>query len=214
MRIHCALACFVAAYGLAGAAGCNSGPSRVEPPSIDAGNAASEAMEMYDKDDDGKIAGPELDAAVGLKAAMATLDANKDGAVQEDEIVKRIESWQASTVGIVTLSFRVTMDGKALQGAKVVFEPEPFLGDDIQAAEGYCSPMGSTTVSIPKEKRPAADTPAGVQLGFYRVRITKEEGGKETIPAKYNSQTTLGKEVAPDDPDIMAQRQGFALKSK
>jgi hypothetical protein len=208
------LCALVALCATACTAGCSQGPSRVKPPSIDADGAASEAMEMYDKDGDGKIAGDELDAAVGLKAAMATLDANKDGAVQEEEITSRIESWQDSGVGIVMLSFGVWMDGKPLQGAKVEFEPEPFLGDDIQAAVGYSSPVGVAVVSIPKDKRPAADTPPGVQLGFFRVKISKKEGGKEALPAKYNAETTLGKEVAPDDPEIMEQKLRFDLTTK
>jgi hypothetical protein len=199
---------------LLAALGCSSGPSAVTPPDIDAGDAASQAMEMYDKDGDGTIAGSELDAAVGLKAAMATLDANKDGSVQEDEISQRIDSWQASGVGVVALNCSVRLDGRPLEGAKVVFEPEPFLGDDIQTAEGETSPVGSTIISVPKANRPTADTPPGVQLGFYRVRISKEVAGKEAIPAKYNTETTLGQEVAPDDPSIMAQKMGFQLDGK
>src|SRR5688500_9351038 len=94
------------------ALGCSSGPSRIQPPSIDADDAASQAMELYDKDGDGAIAAAELDAAPGLKAAMATLDTSKDGSVQEEEITARIESWQASGVGIVSLNCTVTMDGR------------------------------------------------------------------------------------------------------
>jgi len=199
---------------LAAALGCSSGPSRVQPPSIDADDAASQAMELYDKDSDGAINAAELEAAPGLKAAMATLDENKDGSVQEEEIVARIESWQASDVGIVALNCTVTMDGKTIPGAKIVFEPESFLGGDVKPAEGETSPLGITTISILKANRPAADTPPGVQLGFYRVRITKDTGGTESIPPKYNTETTLGQEVAPDDPAIMAQRMRFDLKSK
>jgi hypothetical protein len=108
----------------------------------------------------------------------------------------------------------VQLDGRPLTDAKVLFEPESFLGDQVQAAEGETAAAGTTSVSIPKANRPTPDTPPGLQLGFYRVRISKEVGGKETIPARYNSETTLGQEVAPDDPAIMAQRMGFQLESK
>jgi len=37
--------------------------------------------------------------------------------------------------------------------------------------------------------------PAGVPLGFYRVEVSK---AGENIPAKYNTDTTFGQEVAPD----------------
>jgi hypothetical protein len=209
MRTHSIfLTAIVSAFG------CSSGPSRVQPPSIDADDAASEAMELYDKDGDGAIAGSELDAVPGLKAAMTTLDANKDGSVQEDEIVARIESWQASGVGVVSIDCFIRMDGRPLADAKIVFEPESFLGDQIQAAEGQTGAGGTAPVSIPKANRPTPDTPLGLQLGFYRVRIAKEVGGKETIPARYNAETTLGQEVAPDDPAIMGQRMGFDLESQ
>jgi hypothetical protein len=197
---------------LAAALGCSSGPSRVQPPSIDADDAASQAMELYDKDSDGAINAAELEAAPGLKAAMATIDTNKDGSAQEEEIAARIESWAATGIGVVAITCTVTMDGKPLTDAKVVFEPEPYLGDALQVAEGVTSPLGSTTVSIPKANRPTPDTPPGAQLGIYRVRITKEGGSP--IPAKYNTETTLGQQVAPDDPSVMGQKMRFNLESK
>jgi hypothetical protein len=199
---------------LLAALGCSSGPSHIKPPSIDAGDAASQAMDMYDKDGDGAIAGSELDGAPALKASMDTLDANKDGAVQEEEIVQRIETWQATKIGIMPVGSGVTLDGRPLVGATVTFDPEPFLGDDIKTAVGETGPSGSATVSIPKDQRPTSDTPAGIQIGFYRVRVSKVVDGKETIPAKYNTETTLGQQVAPDDPAILRQNMSFALTTK
>jgi hypothetical protein len=199
---------------LLAALGCSSGPSAVEPPDIDAGDAASQAMELYDKDGDGAIAGSELDAVPAFKASMKNLDKSGDGSVQEDEIAARIESWQNSGDGIVALAWSVTLDGRPVEGAKITFEPEPFLGDQIKAAEGETSPVGMSTVSIPKANRPAPDSPPGVQLGFYKIRVSKQAGGKETIPARYNTETTLGQEVAPDDPAIAGQKLRIELSSK
>jgi hypothetical protein len=48
------------------------------------------------------------------------------------------------------------------------------------------------SVSAQDEKFP------GVYLGLYRVKVSKQVGGRETIPARYNSQTELGCEVATD----------------
>jgi hypothetical protein len=202
-----------AALGLALVAGCSGGPSRIEPPSIDADDAAAEAMTLYDKNGDGAIADSELDAAPALKASMATLDKNADKKVQEDEIVQRIEAWQETGTGIVSLTCAVTLNGRPLEGAMVRFEPEPFLGEGLKAAEGETSPIGNTVVSIPKEQRPAPDAPPGVQLGFYKVRITKQVGGKESIPAMFNSETTLGQQIAPDDPALLKQNLRFDLKT-
>ena len=43
----------------------------------------------------------------------------------------------------------------------------------------------------------AIDAP-GMHCGLYRVEISKKDaGGQETLLARYNTQTTLGQEVAP-----------------
>jgi hypothetical protein len=202
----------VLACGLS-AAGCSSGPSRVRPPSINASGAASEAMELYDKDGDGFIAGSELDAVPGVKAAMETIDADKDGKATEEEIAARIEAWQASKIGVMAVKANFTLDGRPLSGAQITFEPESFLGQDIKAATGEAS-GGVAMVSIPKEQRPAKDTPPGLQLGLYRVRVSKKANGQETIPAKYNTETTLGQQVAPDDPAVAGQKMRFELTTK
>jgi hypothetical protein len=195
--------------------GCwSSGPSRVQPPDIDAGDAGDQAIELYDKDGDGSIAGAELDAVPGIKAAMETIDADQDGKATADEIAARIEAWQATDIGVMGVNCGVTLDGTALAGATVTFEPESFLGDNIQAGVAEIGAGGSAMVSVPKDKRPAQDTPPGVQLGLYRVRISKLVNGQETIPPQYNFQTTLGQQVSPDDPAVAGQRVRFELTSQ
>jgi hypothetical protein len=195
-------------------AGCSSGPSRVKPPSISPSGAASKAMKEFDKDGDGFIAGSELDASPGIKAAMSTIDADKDGKVTADEIAARIEAWQASKIGVMTVGCNFTLDGRPLTGAQVTFEPEPFLADSLKAAVGETDIAGTALASVPKEERASKDTPAGFQVGLYRVRVSKKSGDKETIPAKYNTETTLGQQIAPDDPAVASQRIRFALTSK
>ena len=192
--------------------GCSGGPTAVTPPSIDADGAAEAAMQQYDADGDGFIAGSELDKAVGLKAAMATLDANQDSKVDADEISQRILSWQKSHVGLTGINCLVTMDGRPLPNAKVEFIPEAFLGAEVLPAEGETARTGRAIVSIPTEQRPDPTWPPGVQYGFYKVKITTSGGSP--IPAQYNEQTTLGQQVAPDDPAILSQRMEFPLKSK
>ena len=199
---------------LAGLAGCSSGPGRVQAPSISASGAASEAMTTYDKDGDGFIAGAELDAAAGLKAALKKLDLDSDGKVSEDEIRQRIEAWQSTGIGVMLITAGFKLDGKPLTNAEVTFEPEAFLGGNIPSAVGEIDSTGMTLISVPKDKRPEKDTPPGLPLGFYKVLVSKKPSGQETIPAKYNAQTVLGQEVAPDDPAITAQRVLFELSSK
>jgi hypothetical protein len=195
-------------------AGCSGGPSRVQPPSISASGAASQAIEDYDKDGDGSLAGSELDAAPGIKAAMATIDADKDGKVTADEIEQRIEAWQATKIGVMGITASFTLDGRPLTGAEVTFEPESFLGDELKPAIGDTGSSGSAMPSIPKDQRPTKDMGPGLQVGLYRVKVSKKVNGQETIPAKYNSETTLGQQVSTDDPAIAGQRLRFELKTK
>jgi len=192
---------------------CNRGPSAIVGPSISASGAGSKALELYDKDGDGKIAGAELDAAPALKAAMTTLDTNSDKAVDADEVAARVNAWAATGTGLTEIRCKVTLDGQPLGGAKVTFEPDPSLGDNIQAADGETNMYGLVTVTIPPEKRPKPNWPSGGQLGLYKVIISKAVNGKETLPARYNTQTTLGQEISNDDPKFKNRNMIFALKS-
>ena len=194
--------------------GCSSGPSRVQPPAIDADDAGEQAMELYDKDGDGFLAGAELDESPGIKAAMETIDGDKDGKVTADEIAERVKAWQATGVGVLTTNSKFTLDGRPLAGAEITFAPEPFLGDNIKTAVGETDNSGSALGTVPKEQRPTPDTPPGFQPGLYRIRVSKKVGGKETIPAKYNEQTTLGQQYSTDDPALMSQKVRFELTSK
>jgi hypothetical protein len=194
--------------------GCGGGPSRILPPHIDADDSAEQAMEMYDTDGDGLLSAAELEAVPGLKAAMETLDTDKDGKASELEIAERIRFWQASKGGVTSTNCHVFMDGKPLEGATVTFDPESFLGEEIQAAVGTTNFRGAAGPSIPKENRPIADMPPGMQLGTYRVRISKLVDGEETVPAKYNAETTLGQQVSTDDPAIVGRRVIFKLQSR
>ena len=178
---------------LALCAGCSRGPSRVRPPSIDASAAGTKAMEMYDANKDGKIAGEELDKCPAMKSAIAQIDPSGVKEVTAEKVTARVQAWQASKLGRMSLSCTVTHNGKPLEGAAVNFVPEKFLGENIQTATGKTDANGVAMLSVPV----VADSkdPPGVAPGLYRVEITKP-GDK--IPAKYNTETTLGQEVAID----------------
>jgi hypothetical protein len=214
-HIHLAL---VNSLGTAGVClavtGCSSGPSRVDAPDYDPAGSAAKAMHIYDKDEDGFIAGEELNAAASLKASMATLDLDKDEKVSEDEISTRIAAWRDTGTGLTSVRCQVTLDARPLVGVTVTLEPEDFLVDTIQPAIGTTNRDGIASPKIPKEKRPTADTPPGIQLGFYKILVSKNEGGSEQIPAKYNTETVLGQQIAPDDPQVKGQMIMLNLTSK
>jgi hypothetical protein len=122
-----------------------------------------------------------------------------------------------SLTGLVTelspAHVHVTLDGQPLAGAQVLFEPEAFLGDEIKKATGTTNQFGDVAPVIAKEDRANPTLPGGVHFGLYKVRISKQAGGKETIPARYNSETTIGQEVSYDDPGLGFKGITYALKS-
>jgi hypothetical protein len=172
---------------LAASAGCPGGPARVRPPTIDAAAAGAKAIEMFDANKDGKLSGKELDKCPGLKDALPRVDPSGKGAVTADMIAARIRVWQELKVGRLTAGCRVLRRGQPLSGAEVNFVPEKFLGESIQTATGTTNASGSVGLGVSGQP--------GVPPGFYRVEITK---AGLNIPAKYNTETILGQEIAPD----------------
>jgi hypothetical protein len=195
-------------------AGCSRGPTRLDAPDFDPAESAGRAMKQYDQNGDGFVAGDELEKAPGLKAAIKNLDMDDDGKVSEQEIADRVNTWLKMNVGLTKFSCLVTLDGTPLQGATVTFVPEEFLGGAVQQAEDVTTMVGSASPRIPKEKRPSPDSPPGMQLGLYQVQISLKQGDKETIPAKYNTQTVLGQEVSNDDWAIQNNQVRFNLTTK
>ncbi len=169
--------------------GCRRGPARIHPPSIDASAAGDKAIKTFDENNDGKLSGEELDKCPGLKAAMSRVDVTGQGAITADMITARIRQWQDSKLGRMSFSCQVKYNGQPLPGAKVKFVPEKFLGENVKVATGTTDKNGMAMIQIPEV------TPPGIAPGFYRVEITKPGAN---VPAKYNTQTTLGQEIAND----------------
>jgi hypothetical protein len=166
----------------------------IYPPAIDAAAAGTKAIEMFDANKDGKISGAELDKCPGLKAAIDQIDKTGKGEITAGMITARIKAWQASKLGRMSMSAKVTHNGQPLAGAEVKFVPEKFLGDKIPTATGKTDANGMAMLTVPPD--PAKPNfPPGVAPGLYRVEITK---AGENIPAKYNTETVFGQEAAQD----------------
>jgi hypothetical protein len=191
-------------------AGCSRGPARVLPPKINPSSAASAAMAKYDTDKNGFLDAKELEKAPALQSALKRIDTNGDGKISAEEIAARITKWQDSKLGLASVMARVTLDGQPLEDATVTFVPEEFLGLDIQKAIGKTNKGGAAGMTIEHPQTPGL---RGVQPGLYRVEVSKMVDGKEIVPAKYNTQTTLGVEVAQDSP-AMIYGAVFDLKSE
>lgn len=193
--------------------GCG-GPDALPLPSYDPPGSAAKAMELYDTDGDGFVAGEELEKAPGLKAALKNLDSDGDGKVSEEEVAERLRAWEEMKIGMMPFRCEVSLDGKLVDEATVTFEPDAFLQGRIEAASGITGMTGTADPKVPKENRPTPDSPPGMQAGIYTVRISKKVNGVEKIPSKYNESTVLGQEVSNSDAAVKAGRARYQLQSK
>ena len=187
-RAVLAAAAVAAVFG----AGCRRGPVRIYPPVINASVAAAKAIEQYDTNGDGKLDRAELDACPALKSAFRRIGAAGDEAITAARIAARIRQWQDSRAGRLSLNGIVLRNGRPLADAQVRFVPEKFLGDKMKIASGTTDSSGVAVLSIPTS---GPDDPPGIPPGFYRVEITAPGDG---VPAKYNTESVLGLEVAVD----------------
>lgn len=193
--------------------GCSSGPKALVPPDVDPSDASAAAMDQLDANGDGSIGGDELAKSPALKTALKRVDSNGDGAISPEEIEARVQAWHDSKVGLFPARVAVTLNGDPLEGAEVHFEPEPFLGQAVITAVGVTNAYGEAVPAIPKELRSHESMPDGTQCGFYTVRISKVVNGKETLPARYNTQSQIGEEISMETPGLQTGFIRFALKS-
>lgn len=178
--------------------GCSGRPSRITPPDIDPESAADEAIGLYDADKDGSLNDAELEECPAMLAELMSYDKDANGSVSRDEIAARITALRKHGVGLTRVNCNVSMNGRGLDKAAVQFEPEPYLGQEIKAAHGITNERGVAQMAIPAEELPADQRDLkAIHYGTYKVRITHPT---IKLPARYNTQTTLGYESRPGDP--------------
>ena len=168
-------------------------------------------MELYDSSKDGMLDAEELESAPGLKYVAERIDSDQDGMLSTGEIESMIDAWNENEVGLGTAQCAVKLGRRPLGKADIRLEPAPFLVGNIETAIGRTDQFGNAQLTVPKDKRPIPDCPPGVQVGVYHVVISKEQGDKETVPTKYNTETTLGQEVSYSDP-IVSSIKVFELR--
>jgi hypothetical protein len=193
---HKRLCCWLGVVTLAmTTAGC-SRHSQLSKLSINVSQAADSALAQYDTNHDGALAGDELTACPSIKSALASFDKNHDSRVDGEELRARFQSWLDSPTRLLMVPCVVTLDGARLSNAQVKLIPEKFLGDSLYSGEGVTNEDGFTGISISQADAKALGQAkaSGVRLGLYRVEITHPT---VKIPAKYNTNTTLGIEISP-----------------
>ena len=128
-----------------------------------------------------------------------------NGKLTSSEISTRIATYNSLNFGLTAVTCTITLDGQPLANAQVRFEPEEFMLGAISPAVGITD--GAGWVAPRKE---GSEFPA-MQVGMYRIRLSRKEGDMETIPAQFNTESRFGVEIAPDVPD---QERGFTLDLK
>lgn len=174
------------------ALGCRGGRGGIAAPSFSTANIAAAAVAEYDANKDGALDPKEMESCPALAEAFRSgLDKSKDGQVTANEIEERLRIYQDE--GMMSICMvQVTLDGSPLSGASVTLVPEKFMGPNFKPATGTTGPEGFAPLSAEGPQQ------GFVPYGFYRIEVSKKAAnGKEIIPARYNTQTTLGKEFAP-----------------
>lgn len=190
-------------------AACLYRPPRVEMEGLNPSGISAAAIQQYDRDGDGALSKAELAECPGMLKAIELYDRNSDGKVTGGEIADRINLWQEHKTASMSVSCGVNLNGKPLDGGTVEFVPEEFFGDALHSASGEIQ-GGFAIVSVdPSLLPPDQADLLGVHPGVYKVKITHPT---IKIPAKYNTETTLGQEVALDNPEMETMQ--FDLSSR
>lgn len=191
---------FVLGASLFAIAGCSPGPAATHIPEVDPSQAAQSAMELYDKDQDGVLTDAELAACPGILGHLSNYDSDKNDSISREEIEKQITELRSSRVGLTMLSVQLRLDGRPLKGAKIKLVPEAYLGDEVKEAWGTSNSRGIATMDIRDSDLPESDHGLlGVHYGTYKLEITHPD---VSIPATYNTQTTLGYETEKGNPNF------------
>ncbi len=201
---------FLACLGLIAIAGCSD--EATPPPrfQIDPEAASQAAIAGYDKNGDGTLDAKELKASPPLKELLENLKAQSAGhpdSLSKSDISTRLDEWIKAPATLLPGTATVYLDGKWLEGATVTFEPEPFLGPSYRSHQGETDRNGDAVLEAELKGYP------GIYVGLYRVRISKKVNGKEIVPARYNTDTELGREVAAKVRNIR-ENMTFRLTSK
>ena len=207
--------------------GCGGGSQSAVRPMDIASDAGAQAVAKLDANKDGLLDYDELAKAPGLRAGVAKIKKMvkirgpapsesqlKSVKITAEEIDARIQEWKDHGTGRVSVPchvFRVNKKGgkgkpEPIAGAEVKFVPESFLGPGLTTGTGTTDKRrsGHGFAAQPRWRRSGV----GMSPGFYRVEITK---GNE-IPAKYNTATILGEEVAGDAVRLSSGPLNFELE--
>jgi hypothetical protein len=158
-------------------------------------------MAQYDLNKDGKLDLEELRRCPALLRSLESMDLNKDGCLDLKEIEERLKRFE-NGIALMMAPCRVVRENQPVEGVKVTLVPETFHGDSLKPASGTSDATGNVNLVIEGQSE------VGVQAGFYRVQVSALDGsGKETLPARFNTDTVLGWEIS-----SISLRRGVGIK--
>jgi hypothetical protein len=176
--------------------GCGaSRPAAVSKPNVNPADAAAAALEAYDANGDGSLAGDELAKCPPLAQMLAEYDSDGNSQLTAEEISARLTRMFSSGSALMDVSCEVKLAGRPLSGANVKFRPVEMLADGLHPAEGVTDESGAAQLSIGDELLPEnLRGQSMMQPGLYHVEITHPQ---RQLPTRYNTETELGFEVDP-----------------
>jgi hypothetical protein len=145
------------------------GMKRNDPPT-----AAAKAIELYDRNGDGKLAADELQSSPSLAASGHRIDRDGDGVVTREEIQARLETVRDGA-GYFGFDMRVTAKGQPLAGATVTLTAEPFIGEGYQTFTGTTVDGGVGSLQGDGKQLP------GIPAGFYQAKIVHTGQGIDAV---------------------------------
>lgn len=182
--------------------GCARGPSGIAVPEWAPAVVAGRILTECDANGDRNLSAEELKKSPGLLSATSYFDRDGNGSVSENELTSKLQELYDDQAALVEINCMVTRGGVPLEGAKIEFVPESFLGESFHPAVGVTGPDGVAFPTVADEHLPAEYRGRihGVHCGVFRVVITHPT---IEIPAKYNTQTKLGRTVTRRDKGSM-----------
>jgi hypothetical protein len=176
--------------------GCNQ-VEVLRPAKLDPEAVGQQALLEYDTNGDTRIDEDELAKSPGLSDGLSATDQDEDKTLTADEIATRVRFHADRKVALLPVRYSLTLDGRPLSGATMTMVPEAFFQGGIPVATGESDDEGIVEPTMQfDEKLQDQDSLHGVRPGVYRIEISKKDAdGAEIIPAKYNAQSQLGRDV-------------------
>lgn len=186
-RYRLTLGIVVIAFSFLASPGCKSRKSDsaiIHPETPE--STVEKIMVQYDTNRDGALDATELEQSPSLRTLLKSMGKRANETISNDELLQRIQAFQITKIRMPSVPCVVTLDGAPLADATITFTLESFHGSSNEAVTGKSGADGRADVQ----------GTGGIVSGFYQIAVSKQAGGVELVPSKYNSATTLGVEVS------------------